>query len=143
MYFDEQAKMHWIPYDFDNTLGTSFIVKDAGKQDVLRWGSVNSSRPLLAKIMAVPAFKAKYVQYLNELIDPNRNLFDAQKSMARIKAWHQLVGPHIKNDTGEDMVIADQPASWGNASFYRLLSGDATTNFFKAKAAAIRAAQLP
>ena len=141
MYFDESGKMHWIPYDFDNTLGTSSVIKDAGKQDVLRWGPFNSSRPLIHKLLSVPEFRAKYVQNLNELLEPQKNLFDERKSVARIKAWHQLVANHVKNDTGEDMLIADKPASWGNASYYRLFSGDEYTNFFKAKAAAIRKAK--
>jgi spore coat protein CotH len=141
MYFDMNGKMHWIPYDFDNTLGTSSVIKDAGKQDVLRWGPVNSSRPLVYKMLLVPEFKAKYVQYLNELLETDKNLFDERKSIARIKAWQKLVGAHVKNDTGEDMVIADKPASWGNASYYRLLSGDVYSNFFKAKAEAIRKAK--
>ncbi len=141
MYFDESGKMHWIPYDFDNTLGTSSVIKDAGKQDVMRWGPFNSSRPLIYKLLSVPEFRAKYVENLNELLEPQKNLFDERKSVARIKAWHRLVENHVKNDTGEDLVIADKPASWGNASYYRLLSGDEYTNFFKAKAAAIRKAK--
>jgi spore coat protein H len=137
MYFDEKGMMHWIPYDFDNTLGTSYMNIDSGKQDVLRWGSLNNSRPLVSKIMAVPEFKQKYSGYLKELINPANNLFDEKKSVARIKAWHNLVAPYVVNDTGQDMEIADRPAKWGNASYYRLLSGDETTNFFKAKTAAI------
>lgn len=140
MYFDAQGKMHWIPYDFDNTMGTSLMVKDAGKQDPLRWGPLTSSRPLVQKILAVPQYRAKYVEYLGELIKPENNLFDESKSVARIKAWHKLIGAHIKNDTGEDMEIADRPASWGNTAYYRLFSGDENTNFFKAKTAAIRRA---
>jgi hypothetical protein len=53
-----------------------------------------------------------------------------------------LIAPHIANDTGEDMVINDTPASWGNAGFYRALSGDDSNNFFRVKANSIRSAAL-
>ena len=141
MYFDLDGKMQWIPYDYDNTLGTSLMMSDSGKQNVLRWGKFDNSRPLIFRILSVPEYRAKYITHLNELLDQQRNLFDEQKSIARIKAWHQLIAAHVPNDTGEDMVIADRPASWGNASYYRLLSGDESTNFFKSKANAIRQAQ--
>jgi hypothetical protein len=35
-----------------------------------------------------------------------------------------MIGGFVSNDTGEDMVIADQPAYWGNQPNYRLLSGN-------------------
>jgi spore coat protein H len=141
MYFDLDGKMQWIPYDYDNTLGTSLMMSDSGKQNVMRWGKFDKSRPLIFRVLSVPEYSAKYLNYLNELLDEQKNLLDEKKSVARIKAWQQLIAAHVANDTGEDMVIADRPASWGNASFYRLLSGDESTNFFKAKANAIRQAQ--
>ena len=108
---------------------------------IIRWGKFDNSRPLIFRILSVPEYRTKYIAYLNELLEQQRNLFDEQKSIARIKAWHQLIAAHVPNDTGEDMVIADRPPSWGNALYYRLLSGDESTNFFKAKANAIRQAQ--
>jgi hypothetical protein len=44
--------------------------------------------------------------------------------MNRISAWQTRIAPYISNDTGEDMILNDVPASWGNCSFYRLLSGN-------------------
>ncbi len=54
-----------------------------------------------------------------------------------------LIQNHIDNDTGEDTEIIDQPANWGNCSFYRLNSGNADggkngeANFFKTRAKTI------
>lgn len=133
-YFDSAGRFYFIPYDYDNTLGTSMLMPDSGTRDVLNWG--NSSHPLVVKILAIPEFKALYIQYLNELANKNTDLFHVDKSIPRILNWHRLIRPYVANDTGEDMEIVDKQASWGNADFYRLL--DANNNYFK-----IRSANIP
>ena len=81
----------------------------------------------------------KYKGYIKQLADANNDLFDATKSMQRIASWQMMVAPFVSNDTGEDMSISDLPASWGNASFYRLSSGNAqggangNANYFKSR----------
>jgi hypothetical protein len=68
------------------------------------------------------------------------DLFDVTKSMQRISIWKNLIQNHISNDTGEDMSIDDKPASWGNAPFYRLTTGNdqggsnGNANYFSTKA---------
>ncbi len=121
-YIAPDQKAYFIPYDYDNALGTSMIVPNSGTQDPLNWGP--QSRPLVAKILAVPEFRQKYKNYISELADGNRDLFDAARSKQRILSWQALIAPHVSNDTGEDMNIGDAPASWGNAPFYRLMSGN-------------------
>ncbi|MFA5045049.1 MAG: CotH kinase family protein [Paludibacter sp.] len=133
-YFDSSGKFYFIPYDYDNTLGTSGIMSDSGKQDLLNWGS--SSNPLVLKIISIPEFKALYVQYINELCNNNNDLFFVDKSIPRILNWQNRIKTLVNNDTNEDTEILDKPASWGNCSFYRLL--DSTNNYFK-----IRAANIP
>lgn len=54
-YFNSQGKFFFIPYDYDNTLGTSLLMTDAGKQNVLSWG--NKSHPLVSKILKIEEFK--------------------------------------------------------------------------------------
>jgi len=133
-YFTPGGKFYFIPYDYDNTLGTSLLMPDSGTRDLLRWG--NPDHPLVVKLLEVPEFRTLYVQYLHELCDPSKDLFSYGRSRIRILNWHALIRDHIANDTGEDMEIADRPASWGNCGFYRLL--DPTTNYF-----VIRAGNLP
>lgn len=133
-YFNNQGKFFFIPFDYDNTLGTSMIMNDSGTQDLLNWG--DASRPLVTKLLQIDEFKALYIDYLHELCDPENDLFEAERSKARIHRWHTMIENHISNDTGEDMLIFDRPASWGNCYFYRLL--DPVNNFFS-----IRAANLP
>lgn len=127
-------KFFFIPYDYDNTLGTSNII-DAGRQDPLNWG--NSGYKLISKILEYPEWRAIYVKALNELCQSD-DLFKMEGSVARVKAWQQMISPYVSNDTGEDMSIYDQPASWGNHSEYRVMDTGAN-NFFRVKAASIPA----
>ncbi|MBR4735422.1 MAG: CotH kinase family protein [Bacteroidales bacterium] len=135
-YFNPAGKFFFIPYDYDNTLGTSHncgAQDDAGRQNPLKWGS--SDNPLIVKLLQKPEWKALYVSFLKELCAGD---FNAEASMARIKGWHQVIGPYVSNDTGEDMVIKDRPASWGNHGEYRILSSG-SNNFFTVKAATVGA----
>ena len=66
--------------------------------------------------------------YLKELVSPSNDLLHIDASQARIRAWHAMIAPYVANDTGQDMEIKDEPASWGNHSEYRLL--DNNNNFF-------------
>jgi spore coat protein H len=133
-YFNTSGEFYFIPYDYDNTLGTSLLMHDAGRQDPLNWG--DHRNPLVVKLLEIEEFRELYITYLRELIDPDKELFDQQKSIQRIRKWHAMIEEHIPNDTGEDMELKDRPASWGNCGFYRLLHP--VNNYF-----AIRAAHIP
>ena len=135
-YFDAEGKFYFIPYDYDNSLGTSLLVNDSGKQDVLNWG--DPSNPLVLKVLSIPEYKALYIKYLNELKDPKYNLFYVKNSQNRITKWQDLIRNRVANDTDEDMYIGDAPAYWGNCSFYNLHGSNALTNYF-----IVRAANIP
>lgn len=138
-YFDTDGKFYFIPYDYDNTLGTSNVMPNSGTQDLLNWGSLGSDRMLMRKVMSITEYKERYKAYIKELASPDNDYFYTDRSMARIRAWHAAIEPYVANDTGEDMVIADVPAEWGNCPFYRLLSGnerggsDGEANWFRTK----------
>ena len=143
MYFNgggtEGYKFYFIPYDYDNTLGTSsncMRLSDSGRDTPLKWGT-NAQHPLINKVLECdPKYKELYISYLKELVDPSAGYFDYASSTARIRAWHSKISPYISNDTGEDMNIYDQPASWSNHGEYRLLEDN--NNFFKVKAESYR-----
>lgn len=133
-YFNSAGKFHFIPYDYDNTLGTSQIMANSGTRDLMNWGT--ASHPLIKKIISYPYYNALYKSYLKELSSQDNDLFQAEKSKERIRNWHNLIQSYITNDTGDDMMIIDKPASWGNCSFYRLL--EENNNYFT-----IRSSNLP
>ena len=135
----EKYKFYLIPYDYDNTLGTSHncgVQNDSGRQDPLNWGN-NSTSPLISKVLQFEDYRKIYVDALNELCSSSGEFYYT-KAVARIKAWHAMIGNYVDNDTDEDTKIKDRPASWGNHPEYRLWeSTDSNTNFFRVKAASI------
>ena len=128
-------KFFFIPYDYDNTLGTSShcgVQSDSGRHDPLSWGDTGRN-PLIGKILQYDDYRAIYVEALKELCDPANQLFDYDSSVARIQLWHSLIGNYVDNDTEEDCEIKDRPAGWGNLHDYRLLDPSEEWNFFKVK----------
>ena len=132
-------KFFFIPFDYDNTLGTSLncgVQNDSGSHDPLNWGDTNRS-PLIGKILEFEDYRAIYVEALNELCNPANNLFYYEASHQRINSWHDMIRAYVVNDTEEDCEIMDRPAGWGNIYEYRILDPNSPMNFFKIKAASI------
>ncbi len=138
IYFDSDGKFYVLPYDYDNTLGVSLgNFGDAGTKNPLKWGP-SSDRPLVNALLSVPEYRDRYIACLKELADPKKDLFNADASRKRIETWHRLIRGRIANDTDGLQALDDYPADWGSTPFYRLLTGDDKTNFFRAKAKAIQ-----
>lgn len=141
-YFAGNGKAYFIPYDYDNTLGTSLLIANSGTQDPLTWGPMDN-RPLVTKILAIPEYHALYKSYITELAHSNNNYFAATKSAPRIFTWQQRIASFVPNDTGEDMLVDDKPAFWGNQPNYRLLSGNdqggasGAANYFSSRVASL------
>ena len=127
IYFNPAGKFYFIPYDYDNTLGTSQYY-DSGRQDPLHWGD-DEANPLVAKLLQRPEWREYYIKCLRDLC---KGEFRADVAIARIQQWHNIVTPYVRNDTGQDNRVADRTASWSNHTEYRILKlGD--NNFFTTK----------
>lgn len=142
-YFDSQHRFYFIPFDYDNTLGSAQErYGNPGTDDMLNWGSLNGDRILMRKVMSIEAFKEKYKSYIKQL-SVSADLMEPAAASARIARLQALVRDYVVNDTGEDGTVEDLPAHWSSCPYYRLLTGGAgngknvESNFFKTKAAAI------
>ena len=124
-------KVYFIPYDYDNSLGTSNAY-DAAKQDPYNWGDRGI---LIERMMKFEEFRNIYRDELKRLVDPANGLMDQASATQRIKDWQSKIQNYISNDTGEDMEIKDRPASWGSLGDYRLMS--TSNNYFTEKARTI------
>ena len=124
-------KVFLLPYDYDNTLGTSNCY-DAARQDPYNWGDKGL---LIERMMKFEEFRNIYRDELKRLVDPANGLMDTQSAMQRILGWQVRIKDYVANDTGEDMKIEDKPASWGSIGDYRLMS--TTNNYFTVKAETI------
>ena len=140
-YFDTNGKSYFIPYDYDNILGTNCIkYTDTATKNPLDWGEGVYEAPLIEKLLSVPEFKQKYVNYLLEL---SESAVFVEGSQTEIRRLQDLVRDLTSSDdieyedTSEN--INDDVASWcSNYGKYKLLTGNETDNYFKAKAKSVQ-----
>ena len=137
-YFDKKGKCYFIPYDYDNILGTNCF-DDTATENPIEWGRASVKAPLIEKLLSVPEYKQMYVDYLLELSEESSFV---EGSQSEIRGLQALVENDVRSDnltyydTSKD--IFDDTAPWcSNYGKYQLLSGDEQTNYFKAKAKSI------
>ena len=133
-YFDTTGKSYFIPYDYDNILGTNCHT-DTATKNPLDWGEGAYEAPLIEKLFLVPEFKQKYVNYLLNLSESSVFVEGSQAEITRLQT---LVKDLIASDDIEyedtSKTIRDDVASWcSNYGKYQLLAGDENNNYFKAK----------
>ena len=139
-YFDKKGKCYFIPYDYDNILGTNCF-DDTATKNPIAWGRDGVNAPLIEKLLSVPEYKKMYVDYLLELSEETSFVTGSQVEIQRLQAF---VKDYVRSDsdnlryydTSND--ISDNAAPWcSNYGKYKLLSGDEQTNYFMAKAKSI------
>ena len=145
-YFDKDGKAYFIPYDYDNILGTNGCGVDAGTQNPLVWGSLtDGTRPLIQKILQVPEFMDLYKKYLDEYSNED-SFFDDDKSIAQIKKWHEMIEQYIRSenlvyyDTTTEFI--DKPADWSEPYKPYTIYTPGELNFFTVRQAAIKNARI-
>ena len=135
LYFNSLDKYDYkvflLPYDYDNSLGTSNCY-DAAKQDPYNWGDRGI---LIERLMKFDEFKKIYRDELKRLVNSSEDLMYPPTAIQRVKNWQSKIQNYISNDTGEDMKIEDKPAEWGSWGNYSLMSSN--NNYFTVKAQTI------
>jgi spore coat protein H len=137
LYRDSNGLWHFIPWDYDNTFGTSWgQYGQVVERDVFAWGE-ERGRPLMNKILAIPRYRDKYEAFLRELIDAEKGLFRVASIQTQINKWHALIEPYVHpdkvgtvpNTKNNRHTISD--AAYGEAPFkhYRLLDGEGDENY--------------
>lgn len=139
-YFDKNGKAYFIPYDYDNILGTNCF-SDTATRNPLDWGEGAYEAPLIEKLLSVPEFKQKYVDYLLKLTEENVFVTENQTEIKKLQDLvRDLTSSNdiVYADTSK--TIDDAVGSWcSNSGKYKLLDGDETSNYFKAKAKSVQA----
>ena len=132
-------QVFFIPYDLDNTLGSSRrvgAITDAARQDPLHWWQ-DEKNPLIARLLNIPKCRKYYKKCLKDIVGEENGLFHHTHSMTRIAQWQQWIAPYVPSDTDKDNVLKDEPSKLGNTPQYRLLDPDPEVNFFKVREKAI------
>jgi hypothetical protein len=83
-------KFEFVSYDADNTFGIDWVNRDWAKRNCYAWHKGNEPRPLVTKLLAVPAFKQQYTRYLDTLA---RFIIHPDSIFPRIDFFHDLITP--------------------------------------------------
>ncbi|MBR6061514.1 MAG: CotH kinase family protein [Spirochaetales bacterium] len=141
-YFDTDGKAHFIPYDYDNSLGApnDGLMQHPAEQDPLEWGTDNAV--LVKKILDVDEYLTKYKQYLADLASDDKEYLTLSASQSRINAWYALIEQYCDTSTYD----ADWHASKDGASDWSMTKGKPSSlynfltdenNYFTLRCAAI------
>jgi predicted secreted protein len=141
-YIDEQQVLHFIPFDTDNTLGTSLIVDDAAEQNPFEFGLAENAPLLVSKILAIPKYRIEYAGYLRQLVQDN-NLLNEAYAIEWINDAHLLIESHLDNITGDNQLIIDRPAAWANQPNYRLFNLTTGKDYYQTRQQAVLFALSP
>lgn len=97
LYFDTGAKgtqkVYFIPFDYDNTLGCS-IHEGGFKNNPLEWGQ-KAERPLMDKLLSVPEYKQKFVDYLLEV--STNDYWNYETGSTQFLYWESMVSPYLNS----------------------------------------------
>jgi len=131
LYFNDQGKAAYVPYDFDISLATNwhgemsyeeFIAQDIFNTTLvpIAWGDF-SPRPLVDKILAVAKYRETYRRYLADYVQPKNKLFLFSEYQAKFNQLYGLYGKKTDSDT-------EDPDPMGLAGYEQPFFFDKTKN---------------
>jgi hypothetical protein len=97
IYLDQQGKFHIIPHDANETFAAPEGPGARGGIDLHPMaGADDEAKPLLNKLLAVPALKEKYFGYVRHLAE---NWLDWEKIGPLVEKYQSVIAADIKTDT--------------------------------------------
>ena len=93
------GRFTFIPFDYDNTFGIDWFDIDWAERDVFTFGYpplTGGGRPLVDRILAVPAYRVRYQQYIERLL---RGPFKAEVLTPRVEALRTFITPAAEADS--------------------------------------------
>ena len=125
LYFDPQGKIEFIPYDYDQCLGSGWDGSHPrghvgiATANILTWNNTvelltgqPSSRPLVDKILSIDQYKQQYLTYLKEYASEENNLFSYSRFLHLFDTVEALYGPFMENDTQESSNMTLTNEQW-------------------------------
>ncbi len=102
LFEDSDGKFHLIPWDANETFrepermgrGGGGNIPDDATLDIFT-GANDPNKALLGKLLAVPALRARYVEYTKDIA---RNWLDWNKLGPMIDKWQALIAADVKTD---------------------------------------------
>jgi spore coat protein H len=96
LYHDQLTdRFHFIPFDFDNTLGIDWIGNDWSTRSLYNWSAPGEERPLYTRLMANTGYRDLFSKHIEALCE---TYFHPDTLAAQIEHWQNLIEPHIVAD---------------------------------------------
>ncbi|MDF2819747.1 MAG: hypothetical protein K0R15_188 [Clostridiales bacterium] len=110
LYFNNDGKIALLPYDYDNSFGAGWGGEPATNYvgllnaDIYKYISIDSvlskgkvRKPLVDKILEIDAYREKYEDYLEILVDSSNNYFTYSKFEETFNRLNRVYGEHTSN----------------------------------------------
>lgn len=94
-YNGVEKKFEYFPYDTDNTWGIDWANRDWATRNLNAWSKEEVPLPLTKRILNVPTFKQKYVQYLGETM---KKVFNEEFVLPKLEAYKNLLSDAVQED---------------------------------------------
>ena len=104
-------KFEFITYDTDNSIGVDWVGKDWTTRDCYKWLPTEGSekRPLVSKLLQVPAYKNMYSEYLNQV---TKNITRPDSIFPRVDVLRNIIKTAALADTYKSKDWGYTNTSW-------------------------------
>ncbi len=90
------GQFHYLPYDLDNTLGIDWVGQNWTTRNVMSWAPSSESRPMFKRLLQVPAYSARYQNYIRAYA---QGIFSPTVIAQKAANMIALIAPAVANDT--------------------------------------------
>ena len=113
------GQFHYLPYDLDNTLGIDWVGQNWTTRNVMSWAPSSESRPLFKRLLQVPAYSARYQNYIRAYA---QGIFSPTVIAQKAANMIALIAPAVANDTYHTLdfgftyndFLNSATTAWGN-----------------------------
>ncbi|MEW6196828.1 MAG: CotH kinase family protein [Bacteroidota bacterium] len=96
-YEPSKKKFHWLPYDYDNTLGISWIGIDWTQADPYYFPQIaNGERPLIERMLQLPEYRNLYTHFIEFY---RNNVLNLPYLYLRIDSLKNMIDEYANSDT--------------------------------------------
>ena len=96
LYHDQLTdRLHYIPYDLDNTLGIDWFGMDWSERAIYTWSQPGEERPLYTRLIQNEDYRESFSKHIDELCATH---FHPDTLAEQIAYWHNLLAPHVAED---------------------------------------------
>ncbi len=109
--YNDGARWHWIPWDYDNSLGHNYLVHKGYSliDDDIHY-TAYPDLVLIHRVLAVPAWRQRYHDLLRGMI---AGAFQPRSFAARVDALARSLAPHVRADRHKQYTDKEWRANLG------------------------------